>query len=132
MKGSPHMKMPSAPLALAAALLLSACASAPGGNAIDRSVLTREEIVAANQTTALQLVQSERPQWLYRRGSRTISGDTDVAVYLDGTRIGGPEVLAEIPASNVERMRHYTDREAQFRWGVGHLHGAIEVITARR
>jgi hypothetical protein len=95
------------------------------------SVLTRAEIVEANQMTALELVRTERPQWLHRRGARTISGDTEIAVYLDGTRIGGPDALADIPAITVQRMRYYSEREAQFRWGVGHLHGAIEVISTK-
>lgn len=122
------MKSPAA-VTLALALTLSGCAAAAGGGGRNLNVLTREEIAATTHVNALQVVESERPQWLFRRGARTVSGDTDIVVYLDGARIGGPEVLANIPAINVERMRFYSEREAQFRWGVGHLHGAIEVIT---
>lgn len=118
-------------LALALTLALGACAAAPGAGARNLNVLTREEIAAGGHMTALQVVEAERPQWLFRRGSRTMSGDTDIVVYLDGSRLGGPEVLADIPAITVERMRFYSEREAQFKWGVGHLHGAIEVITVK-
>lgn len=114
-----------------AAVSLSACATAAGGPARDTSVLTRAEIVEANQMTAMDLVRSERPQWLNRRGSRTVGGDTDIVIYLDGTRLGGPDALRDIPAITVERMRFYSEREAQFKWGIGHLHGAIEVISRR-
>lgn len=121
------------PVVLALALTLGACAAASSGEESSRntSILTREEIVEADQMDALQLVRAERPQWLFRRGSRTMSGDTDVVVYLDGARLGGPESLAQIATITIERMRHYSEREAQYRWGVGHLHGAIEVISRK-
>lgn len=120
------------PVALAVALTFGACATTSGGGSSrNTSILTREEIVEAGQMDALQLVRSERPQWLFRRGARTMSGDTDIVVYLDGARLGGPETLVQIAAITVERMRHYSEREAQYRWGVGHLHGAIEVITRK-
>ena len=118
-------------LVLALVLTVSACAAAPAGSSRNTSVLTREEIIEADRMTALDLVQSERPQWLNRRGSRSVSGETGIAVYLDGTRLGGTDALRDIPAINVERMRFYSEREAQFRWGVGHLHGAIEVISTK-
>ena len=117
---------------LAIALLVSGCASAAAGGAgRNMNVLSRADIERSNQMNALDIVRSERPQWLFRRGARTVSGESDIVIYLDGTRLGGPEMLAEIPAINVDRMRFYSEREAQFRWGVGHLHGAIEVITVK-
>lgn len=121
------------PAVLALALTLGGCAAASsgGGSSRNTSVLTRDEIVEANQMDALQLVRAERPQWLFRRGARTMSGETDVVVYLDGSRLGGPESLADIATITIERMRHYSEREAQYRWGVGHLHGAIEVISRK-
>ena len=119
-------------LGLTLGLTLSACAATgSGAPRPDTAVLTRAEIEEANQMNALELVRSERPQWLFRRGNRTMSGDSDIVVYLDGTRIGGPEALANIPAINIQGMRFYSDREAQFKWGVGHLHGAIEVISSK-
>lgn len=119
-------------LGLAVALTLSACASTgTGSQGRNYNLLTGAEIEEANQMNALELVRSERPQWLFRRGNRTVSGNSDIVVYLDGTRIGGPDALANIPAINIQAMRFYSDREAQFKWGVGHLHGAIEVISSR-
>ena len=119
-------------LGLALALTLSACATTGSGSqGRNNNLLTRAEIEEAKQMNALELVRSERPQWLFRRGNRTISGNSDIVVYLDGTRIGGPDALANIPAISIHGMRFYSDREAQFKWGVGHLHGAIEVISSR-
>ena len=119
-------------LALGLALTLSACApAASGSGGRNINVLTRAEIEEANHMNALELVRSERPQWLFRRGNRTVSGESDIVVYLDGTRIGGPAALADIPTISIQGMRFYSDREAQFKWGVGHLHGAIEVISSR-
>ena len=122
-----------APAILTAALglALAGCATAGGGTSRNYNVLTREEIAAANQMTALQVIETERPQWLHRRGRRTVSGETDIVVYYDGGRFGGIASLADIPAINIERMRFYNEAEAQFRFGVGHLHGAIEVISRK-
>ena len=110
---------------------LGACASGVAGPARNRDVLTRAEIADANLMDALDLVRAERPQWLNRRGARTMANDTDIVVYLDGSRLGGPQTLAQIPAIQIEQMRFYSEREAQFKWGTGHLHGAIEIISRR-
>lgn len=119
-------------LPVAMVLLLVACApGARGTTPQNASTITRTEIEAAHQVNALELIQAERPHWLRRRGARSISADTDVVIYLDGTRFGGPEALASLPTINIEEIRHYTEAEAQYKYGVGHIHGAIDVITRR-
>jgi hypothetical protein len=54
-----------------------------------------------------------------------------VAVYVDGRRVGTPVNLSEIPVSSVVQVRYYTASEAQGRFGLGNLQGAIDVITSR-
>ncbi|HSH46459.1 MAG TPA: hypothetical protein VK966_11510 [Longimicrobiales bacterium] len=121
-----------APLTLALTLALAGCATAGGGGVTqDRDTLTRAQIEAAGQSTALDVIRSERPQWLRERGRHSITNQSDVAVYLDGTRLGGPGSLSGIAAMDIERMRYHSASEAQLKWGTGHVHGAIEVITRR-
>lgn len=120
-------------LLLAAALVaLTGCAAAGTGSSTDRSVLTRAEIVDANQLNVLDLVQVQRPHWLRIRGSTSFTREPTIVVYLDGVRAGAPSMLADIAAINVEEVRYYDAREAQYKFGVGHVQGAIEVITRRK
>jgi hypothetical protein len=43
------------------------------------------------------------------------------------TGSGGPEFLGQLSPLDIERIRYYGAREAQFRFGVGHTHGALGV-----
>lgn len=116
---------------LAIALTLAGCAAAGTGSSRDESVITQQEIVAANQLNVLDLVRTERPHWLRFRGSTSVSQDPEILVYIDGVRTGGPEILRDIATINVEEIRYFDARRAQYRFGVGHVQGAIEVITKR-
>ncbi|NIP81366.1 MAG: hypothetical protein GWM90_19985 [Gemmatimonadetes bacterium] len=114
------------------ALLITACATAGGtGSSRDPSVLTQEEIVEANQLNVLDLIRSDRPHWLRIRGSTSLTQEPEIRVYLDGVHAGGVEMLADIATINVEEIHYYDARQAQYRFGVGHVQGAIEVITKR-
>lgn len=114
------------------ALVLAGCASAGSGASRNTSVLTQDEIVTANHLNALDLIRTERPHWLRHRGSTSVSRDSEVRVYIDGVRTGGPEILADLATINIEEIRYYAPRQAQYRFGVGHVQGAIEVLTKRR
>jgi hypothetical protein len=111
--------------------VLTGCASASTGTSRDRSVLTREEIVDANELNALDLVRAYRPHWLRIRGSTSFTNEPAIVVYIDGVRAGEPDMLADIATINIEELRYYDARQAQFKFGVGHVQGAIEVITRR-
>lgn len=118
-------------LLIAAVVALTGCASAGAGTSRDQSVITRDEIVEANQMNALDLVQVHRPHWLRTRGSTSFTNEPAIVVYIDGVRSGGTDMLANVAAINIQEIRHYSAREAQFKFGVGHVQGAIEVITRR-
>ena len=113
-------------------VLVTACASTgtPGVRR-DQKVIERAEVVESNQMNALDLVRTLRPQWLRPRGVASMTNDPEIMIYLDGVRAGGPAALSDIPAINIQSIRFYDAREAQFRFGVGHLHGAIDVTTRR-
>jgi hypothetical protein len=114
-----------------AALALAACAprreSRPVVEAGD--VIARHEIVAAHVQNAYELVERLHPQWLRKRGVSDLQNESDVVVYLDNARLGGPETLREIHVGGVSSVRFYDAAKAQYRFGVGHAHGAILVST---
>lgn len=120
-------------LAALVVLVSASCASAGGEPTArkDQNLIDRAEIEASNQMNALDLVRSLRPHWLRHRGVASISNDPEVMVYIDGVRAGGPSTLNGLPTINIESLRYYDASQAQFKYGVGHLHGAIDVRTRR-
>jgi len=118
--------------------------AAPGSAFGTRPAITTAQIEASDTRTVEELIQLLRPQWLNPRGNDyvqivdstalpalTSAGATDVVrVYLDGQPLGGPDELANIPTPEVLRVEYYDMKAATMRWGAGHSHGAIDVITA--
>jgi hypothetical protein len=116
---------------LGLALAVAGCASAPGQRTYrsDRNTITLQDIESTDQTTALGVVRTLRPRWLQTRGRNSIHNVNPIHVYVDGTRLGGTDQLANIPAMTVQRIRFYGPTDAQARWGLNHTNGAIEVTT---
>jgi hypothetical protein len=131
-------------LSLLAALSLSVaagCASAPPGSGANQPStsrsrgssdrITAEELATLDVQNALQAVQRLRPSFLQSRGGATSSitqGPVDVVVYVDQTRMGGPNTLSQIPISDVKEIIHLNAADATQRYGTGHGSGAIVVI----
>lgn len=118
-------------LIVAVVLIAGACASTGERSTRDRNVLTLEEIQQSPQSDALGLIRGLRPQWLRVRGASTVSADNPIMVYLDGTRLGGPDVLSSIQANTIEEIRYYGPSEAQTRFGLNNTNGAIAIRTRR-
>lgn len=114
---------------LIALLAIGGCASTGAGGGGDRNVLTRAEIEASSQRFALDLVRAERPHWLRVRGTLSMGGSQPIQVYVDGVRRGTVEELDQISLDNIYEIRYYTGSQAQLKFGVGNVHGAIEVLT---
>lgn len=118
--------------AIIAALALTACAAASSESprfSPDR--ITRAEIEEAGPSSAYDLVQKLRPLWLRNRGSTSFTQESDVVVYVDGTRSGGRDELRAIITDTVESLEYYDARRATSRFGPGHVDGAILVRMRR-
>jgi len=132
---------------LVAALVLAtmpACASWSAGSAAtqqsstggsrpahSRDRITSDELATVDVQNALQAVQRLRPNFLQNRGGAASSltqGPQDVVVYVDQTRMGGPNTLAQIPISDVKEIQWLSGTDATQRFGTGHGSGAIIVI----
>ena len=116
----------------------------------DRSVIGIREIREARAENVYELVRSLRPEWLRTRGvasmretprGRSTGPNPDdveitqpgigtVKVYLDDSHYGDLDSLRELQPGHVGEIRFLDTREATMKWGGGHLHGAIHVITA--
>ncbi|MET0395457.1 MAG: hypothetical protein ABW277_01390 [Longimicrobiaceae bacterium] len=124
--------VPALALAAACAPATSADPSAGAGTENRRSdfnALSRQEIAESDAGTAYDLVRARRPRWLssgLATASRNSSRDP-VVVYVNRTRMGGPDALRTISASGVGSMRFYEPTSANLEFGNGHLGGVIQV-----
>jgi hypothetical protein len=98
------------------------------------NVVMADEIVKHGGHNLYDILRALRPAWFNtsptRMTGRGVYVDA-VAVYVDGFRVGTPANLGDIPVSSVLQVRYYSASEAQGRFGLGNLQGAIEVITTR-
>jgi len=112
-----------------------------------RDEIALAEIRRSQARSALELVQELRPLWLQKRGIQNpgetgrassngrdltvIPGTGGIMVYLDNARVGEVDALREIPVSSLSGARYLDAAAATQRFGGGHPHGAIVLLTAR-
>jgi hypothetical protein len=118
----------------------------------DKKLITAEEIAEAGVNTAYEAVQKLRSDWL-RAGQRQMtvysradggsdsprSGDetgslsdassrgVKLAVFVDGTELGGTEELQRIQSNRIEEMRYLSGSDAQQQYGSRYAAGVIQV-----
>ena len=95
----------------------------------DRNVITLPEVQAARTDNAYELVRTLHPMWLRKRGSNSMQYDGDIVVYMNETRLGGPDALRQIETISITSIRYYDPGQANYKFGSGHHHGAIQVST---
>lgn len=122
----------------AAILVLGGCSSArPGQTAptTNPNLITRAEIGQAGVSSAYDLIRKLRPLWLIKRGEGSFFHQSDVVVYVDGTKMTGGgtlrETLGQITSANIDNLQFLDARQATLRFGSGHVHGAILIQTLR-
>lgn len=113
------------------ALTVGVLGACTGGNQLsgdDPDKITQEQIEKAGTTSnAYVLVQRLHPDWLQKRGTSSINRVSDVVVYVEGNRRGGPSSLRQINVMDVEFIEHLNSDEATLEYGSGHDHGVIQV-----
>jgi hypothetical protein len=115
--------------------VLCACAAGqarrPADTPAKGSLITAEELRDSRGRDAYEIIEFLRPGWLQRRGEYSFRNDGGIAVYLNGMRLGGIEGLRDIERDVVTSIRYFDPVAAQFRFGLSHNHGAIQVVTER-
>lgn len=129
----------------AAVLATASCASSPASSPgaaqqsapsasrthAGRDVITEEELAKVDVQNAYEAVRRLRPNFLQTHGGRSSSitqGGQDVVVYVDNTKMGGPNALAQIPITEVKEIQYLNGTDATQKFGTGHGSGAIIVI----
>ncbi|MDP9206877.1 MAG: hypothetical protein M3P12_15740 [Gemmatimonadota bacterium] len=91
---------------LSAVLTLAACASSGTGSSAAPDRLTRAEITHSNASTAYELINRLRPNWLRATAVGSISGGASrtqsILVYLDGQRLEDLNALKTISAAGIQ------------------------------
>lgn len=118
--------------ALAGLLLVGACVSGTGAaSAGTGDVITREQIDRGQWANAYDLVSNLRPRWVHTRGADSFENPGQVQVYVDGTRLGGVQLLRTLPTTAIQRIEWVDPVSAAGRWGLNHAHGVIHLIYGR-
>jgi hypothetical protein len=116
---------------LAASLLCAACLprASQTTNRLDRTVITRDQMLEANYSTVYDAVAALRSLWLQPRGPDSFVAPSIVWVYIDGARVGDVGVLRNMQPRMVNTVRFYDGPSATSRWGVDNAAGVIHVST---
>ncbi len=115
---------------------ISAC-SHPGlvrGGSPDTQIITEDEVVASQGTTAYEVIHHLRPNFLSYRGETSFDRNKSRPypnVYVDDQVFGTISILRSIPASDVSSIRLYRSSEAMTRFGQGNAGGVIAISTRR-
>lgn len=117
-------------------LIASAVACSPHrramGAARDSQLITADEIDRSSGTTAYEVINQLRPNFLSYRGETSFDKRTSRPypnVYVDDQPFGQLSVLRSIPASDVLTIRLYRSSEAMTRYGQGNASGVIAIVT---
>src|SRR5213076_1458873 len=116
------------PLAALAALVVAGCGGSRTGQGAHEPAPTRSSDVVtleelgrvSTSSTLFEALHALRPAW-FRRNPTTLrpEAEGDVVVYLDQSRLGGPETLLTIQVNAATAIRHYSASEAEARFGPG-------------
>lgn len=96
---------------------------------LDRSVITREQMLDGRYVTVFDAVSALRSSWLHARGPDSFVQPSEVWVYIDGQRAGSIDVLRNVQTTLVSTVRFYDGPTATGRWGVDNGAGVIHVST---
>jgi hypothetical protein len=125
-------------IALTAVAVTAACGGHHAAGTTPRGsnsqVITADEMSRTNATNLYEVVDRLRPRWFRSlRASAMVGAQVnEIVVYLDRSRMGGPEVLRQIQLAGVQLVRFYTPSEAEGEFGLGHMNGAIQVVMETR
>jgi hypothetical protein len=116
---------------VAVVALVPACRSAASRERrrVDRSVITRDQMVDGSYVTVYDAVAALRSNWLRPRGPDSFVLPSIVWVYIDGQRAGGVDVLRNVQPRLVNTVRFYDGPTATGRWGVDNGAGVIHIST---
>jgi hypothetical protein len=95
-------------------------------------LITEDEVEASRASTALEVIQKLRANFLTYRGETSFNRNTSQPypnVYVDGQEFGPIGSLRTIPAAQIATIRLYRSWEATTKFGTGNMGGVIAITT---
>jgi hypothetical protein len=105
-------------------LVLAGCASGSTGGGGGGDVLAAEDLATVSNLSLYDAIQRLRPRWLQPRAGQPLP-----RVMMNGSQMGGVEVLRGMQATDVSSVRFLDARDATTRYGTGYTGGAIELVS---
>jgi hypothetical protein len=129
------LRVAALPVAIfAVAGLGSACSTSGGGGGGNPDLITREEIEAANDPHAYDLIRRVRPRWLRARTQGSFGNPEPMFanVYVNELRFGDLNSLQRLDIRSIERIEYVDALDATTRFGTGNVGGVINVVLRGR
>lgn len=104
------------------------------GEVSNSQLISEEEIEASRASTAYDVIQKLRANFLSYRGETSLNKSTSTpypTVYVDGQQFGPISSLRNLPASQIATIRLYRSWEATTTFGTGNMGGVIAITTRR-
>ena len=102
------------------------------GMIANAQLITEEEVEASRASTAFEVIQKLRANFLSYRGETSVyhnSSQPYPNVYVDGLEFGPIGSLRNIPAAQIATIRLYRSWEATTKFGTGNMGGVIAITT---
>jgi hypothetical protein len=102
------------------------------GHLGESQLITQEEIERSGASTAYEVIQRLRANFLSYRGETSFDKNKSQpypTVYVDGQEYGPLSSLRNIPSSQVATIRLYRSWEATTKFGTGNMGGVIAITT---
>ena len=102
------------------------------GESAKTHLITEDEIDASHGTTAYDVIQRLRPNFLAYRGETSFDRSKSQpfpTVYVDGQWYGPIGTLSTIPAAQIATIRLYRSWDATTQFGTGKMAGVIAITT---
>lgn len=120
-------------LAIVSAVVVACTPPRLGPGSVSNSqLITEEEIAASRGSSALDVIQKLRANFLSYRGETSFNRSRSSpypTVYVDGQEFGPIATLKNIPAIQISSIRLYRSWEATTKFGTGKMGGVIEIST---
>lgn len=100
----------------------------------DRSLITEEEILSINATTAYDVIARLRAEYLRNRGptSLLLPSRSQPTVFLNDQLYGSIDMLKEVRSTDLAAIRFYDGPDAITKFGSQYSGGVIQLVTRSR
>jgi hypothetical protein len=125
-------------LVMFSVFLFASCVNTEGtstgesyGGEEENRIVVSELSMSIVGLSAYDIVKQKRSYWLRKRGAKSIRNQTPVKVYFDDNKASGQTVpaLKNVRAEDVESIQYFDANQAQMRYGLDNISGAIVVYT---